>query len=222
MKKLLLIEDDKSLGTTLFERLTKEGYKVDLVSTAKNALDNVARDTYDLFILDVGLPDLNGFELAKEIKKKSVSPFIFVTAQNAAEDRLLGYELGADEYIPKPFHLKELLLRVAHVIENHVKSRLVEVNGVRIDLSAQVIIHENEQEVLNYKEAQVLRLLIERSPQVLSRDEILNSVWGENEFPTNRTIDNVIVRLRQLLREPVSQYIRSVRGVGYQWLKPKQ
>ncbi|HEX4924864.1 MAG TPA: response regulator, partial [Bdellovibrionales bacterium] len=118
MKHLLLVEDDPSLGATLQERLEKEGYSVAWAQSRAEAESAFARKPPDLVILDVGLPDGSGFDLAKLIKKKSVVPFIFVTAMTTAEYRLEGFEIGAEEYIPKPFHLKELLLRVKHVLDN--------------------------------------------------------------------------------------------------------
>lgn len=219
MKNLLLIEDDKSLGTTLSERLVKEGLNVKWVRELNQARVQFAQGKFDLVVLDVGLPDGSGFDFAREIRQTSVVPLIFVTAQNSAEDRLHGYEIGAEEYIPKPFHLKELLLRVQHVLENHAKTHELRVEDVVIDLAAMLIRRDVGQEKLNLKEYQVLKFLIEKSPKVLSRDEILNAAWGEGEFPTNRTVDNVIVRLRQLLGEKAGACIRSVRGVGYQWIE---
>jgi len=140
---------------------------------------------------------------------------------------LAGYEIGAEEYIPKPFHLKELLLRVQHVLEKH--SPLFEVqisNTAWIDFSGRRLLKKNKGEAdqfekLNQKEYGILRLLFEASPNVVSRDDILNQVWGEDEFPTNRTVDNIVVRLRQLLGD-AGDCIHSVRGIGYQWLKQKK
>lgn len=216
-KSLLLVEDDKSLGTTLSEHLKKDGLKVVWAQNLKVARDHIKEKKFDLIVLDVGLPDGSGFDFAKEVRAHAGVPFIFVTAQSSAEDRLRGYELGAEEYVPKPFHLKELLLRVQHVLENHARSQVFKFGGVTIDFAAMVVDKGGRREPLNLKEAQVLKMLIERSPQVLSRDEILNKAWGEGEFPTNRTVDNVIVRLRQILGEDLGEAIRSVRGVGYQW-----
>ncbi len=217
MKTLLLIEDDKSLGETLSERLTKDGLEVIWARDLTEARMHFVKKKFDLVILDVGLPDGSGFDFAKEIRNKSGVPFIFVTAQSSAEDRLLGYELGAEEYVPKPFHLKELLLRVHHVLENHARDQVYKVAGAEIDFSAMVVRLSGREEAMSLKETQVLKLLIQKSPKVLSRDEILNFVWGEGEFPTNRTVDNVILRLRQLLGESLGLAIRSVRGVGYKW-----
>ena len=221
MRRLLLVEDDTSLGETLQERLLKEGYAVQWVQTKAAASFEIRTSRFDLIILDVGLPDGNGFELAKQVRQENVAtPFLFVTAMNTAEHRLEGYELGAEEYIPKPFHLKELLMRVGHVLSTHAPIEAESVLGdVRIDLYAQVIIRSSgEREFLQARDFQLLKFLISSSPRVLTRDEILNEVWGEDKFPSTRTVDNAIVRLRQALADTGGKVIRSVRGVGYQWL----
>lgn len=221
MRRLLLVEDDTSLGETLQERLLKEGYAVQWVQTKAAASFEIRTSRFDLIILDVGLPDGNGFELAKQVRQENVAtPFLFVTAMNTAEHRLEGYELGAAEYIPKPFHLKELLMRVGHVLSTHapIEAEII-LGDVRIDLYAQVIIHSSgEREFLQARDFQLLKFLISSSPRVLTRDEILNEVWGEDKFPSTRTVDNAIVRLRQALADTGGKVIRSVRGVGYQWL----
>lgn len=214
MKRLLLVEDDPTLGVTLKERLAGEGYQVQWASTAAAARAAFTeRSDWDLVLFDVGLPDGSGFELAAEWKKKV--PFLFVTALSDAEHRLNGFELGAEEYIPKPFHLKELLIRVKHVLDNHSVKRSLEVNGSAIDFTAMTVVDGNgETQRPAAKDFQLLTLLIERAPRVLSRDEILDAVWGKDHLGNARTVDNAIVRLRGLFK---TSPIRSVRGVGYQW-----
>lgn len=221
MSKLLLVEDDSSLGETLRERLFKEGYSVRLARTLVEAEKFFREELPDLVILDVGLPDGSGFDLAERLKKISQVPFIFVTARGEAENRLKGYELGAEEYIPKPFHLREILLRVRHVLDNHAVKKIHNFSNVQIDCDSLTVTHiETGAHFLSAKDMQLLKLLIESAPKVLSRDEILNQVWGEEKFPTPRTVDNAIVRLRQVLGEQASEWLRSVRGIGYQWAEP--
>ncbi len=218
MSKLLLVEDDNSLGATLQERLEKEGYEVLWAKTQKQGFECFERLDPDLVILDVGLPDGSGFNLAKDIKEKSAVPFIFVTAMSTAEYRLQGYELGAEEFIPKPFHLKELLMRVQHVLKSHAL-KVVQCEECTIDLKSMMVTHSSgSQFKLNTRDFHLLRLLIERTPRVVSREEILDSVWGEDKFPSERTVDNSIVRLRQALGKVDGESIKSIRGVGYQWL----
>jgi two-component system, OmpR family, phosphate regulon response regulator PhoB len=214
-KRLLLVEDDPTLGVTLKERLTNEGYQVQWASTAAAARSAFAERTdWDLVLFDVGLPDGSGFELASEWKTKI--PFLFVTALSDAEHRLQGFELGAEEYIPKPFHLKELLLRVRHVLENHSVKRTLRVDTSEIDFTAMTLRdHTGETQRPAAKDFQLLELLIDRAPRVLSRDEILDAVWGKDHLGNARTVDNAIVRLRAYFK---NSPIRSVRGIGYQWI----
>ena len=215
MSRLLLVEDDPTLGLTLKERLLSEGYHVQWASTAEQARTSLNQGTWDAVIFDIGLPDGSGFELAAEWKKKG-TPFLFVTALSDAEHRLKGFELGAEEYIPKPFHLKELLMRVKHVLDNHPKRHLVKFGEIEIDL-ASMSIKDNCGKITHpaSKDFQVLALLIEKSPRVITRDEILDHVWGAEHLGNLRTVDNAIVRLRSLF--PQNNPIRSVRGIGYQW-----
>ena len=217
MSRLLLVEDDTSLGETLQERLIREGHVVDWAQYASKARMLFAKELYDLTLLDVGLPDGDGFELADWMRQQKDVPFIFVTAMSTAEYRLRGFEIGAEEYIPKPFHLKEILMRVRHVLENHTIMRVASIGEILVDFDKQSVAHPNGSEVrLNMRDSQILKILTERSPAVVSRNEILDKFWGQDKYPTERTVDNCIVRLRQALADENGEIIRSVRGVGYQ------
>jgi len=223
LRKVFLLEDDRSLGLTLQERLHREGFDVTLatsLSEGRALLDK----TFDLYILDVGLPDGSGFEFSDEIRKRKTAPFLFMTAQSDAESRLRGYEAGATEFIPKPFHLREFLIRVTHVLENHSPSKKIDESWIlplseldEVDFDSFQVKVNSTLSSLTQKEAQVLKVLVKSSPKVVSRDELLNQVWGEESFPTQRTVDNVILKLRQILGEEHGQKIQSVRGVGYRW-----
>lgn len=219
MKRLLLVEDDRSLGATLCERLQREHYEVSWVETKQRALKTLGEGPWDLVIVDIGLPDGSGFELARHIKEKSSLPIMFMTALSTAEHRLEGFEIGAEEFIPKPFHLQELLLRVKHVLENHPARRQITCKGRMIELDNRVIVQPNGQrEHPAARDFDLLQLLITSSPRVVSRNQILDVLWGEDKFLNQRTVDNMIVRLRQMLGDANSTCIRSVRGIGYQWL----
>ena len=224
MTHILLVEDDSSLGETLQERLIKEGYQTIWATSIQEGFQKFSENHFDLVILDVGLPDGSGFELANKIRAHKSTPFIFMTAMNTAENRLYGYELGAEEFIPKPFHLKELFIRVKHVMEKHATTpQDMMVGSVQLNLQKMSVTDENKLETfLATKDFQVLKLLIEQSPKAVHRDEILNIVWGEDKFPSHRTVDNVIVRLRQILKDESGLVIRSVRGIGYQWINERQ
>jgi two-component system, OmpR family, phosphate regulon response regulator PhoB len=217
MSRVLLIEDDRSLGKTLAERLAIEGLDVEWVQTFASGQAKARAEQWDLAIVDVMLPDGSGFDLAPEIRRRSGTPIMFMTALNSAESRLTGFELGADEYLPKPFHLKEFLLRVRHVLKTQPPRRQLTVGDVTVDWEAMAIDRAGAREFLQVRDYRVLEMLVEAAPRALSRSEILDRVWGEQEFPTQRTVDNAIVRLRQALGDGDGRLIRSVRGIGYQW-----
>ena len=218
MKSILLVEDDRSLGATLRDRLAREGYDVSWVETKQRALIKFDEGLWDLIILDVSLPDGSGFEIARDVKTKSAVPIMFMTALGTAENRLEGFEIGAEEFIPKPFHLRELLLRVQHVLENHPVRHQVSCQGRTVDLDNRAIVQpDGTREHPAARDFELLQLLITSSPRVISRNQILDVLWGEDKFLNQRTIDNMVVRLRQMLGDTESSCIRSVRGVGYQW-----
>ncbi len=218
MKQLLLVEDDASLGATLQERLAREGYGVRWVKTQAAAQEALAESWWDLAILDVGLPDGSGFDLARQIKAHTLLPIVFITAWSSAEKRLEGFEIGAEEFIPKPFHLRELLLRVKRVLQHHTLQQEINCNARCIEFTTRTIIQpDGRRDALPVREFQLLQLLIVAAPRVVSRDEILDVLWGADKFPNTRSIDNLIVRLRQSLGDAEGTLIRSVRSVGYQW-----
>ncbi|MCM2279099.1 MAG: response regulator transcription factor [Oligoflexia bacterium] len=225
--RLLVLEDERNVGATLVERLRKEGFDVAWAASVEEARLEIGQRRFDLALLDVGLPDGSGFDVAEELRKLAPSTsIIFLTAMGSPEDRVRGLELGAEDYVVKPFHLKELLLRVNNGLKRarYLSSSLEEQGDSLVIGKAQVHFSKFEAEVdgkthsLTHKEVALLRLLVERRGKVVSRDEILNHVWSEDEFPTSRTIDNFIMRLRRLVEaDPENpQVIRSIRGVGYQ------
>lgn len=217
--EILLLEDDTSFGQSLVDRLTQENFAVKWAKDLASAREIWKASKPQLLILDVGLPDGSGFDLAREIKKDSAVPLIFMTAWNSAENRLEGYEIGAEEFIPKPFHFRELLLRVQHVLESHPVASLLKLPSGDLDLEKMCFTgKQGEMTFLANRDFQVLKLLIDAAPKALTRDEILDQAWGQEAFPSHRTVDNTIVRLRQALRDDAGDLIRSVRGVGYQWV----
>lgn len=217
MPRILLIEDDASLGQTLADRLQRDGHAVEWARSVREARTHF-EGIWDLAIVDVKLPDGSGFGLARQLRGRSAAPIMFMTALNSAENRLEGFEIGADEYLPKPFHLREFMLRVRHVLGRQRAQRVVRACGCDIDLGAMTITRGRSTIRLQPRDCQVLKLLIDAAPRVVSRSEILDRVWGETRFPTPRGVDNAIVRLRQALDN--QDVIRSVRGVGYQWASP--
>jgi DNA-binding response OmpR family regulator len=216
---LLLVEDDQSLGATLKERLEKEGHTVTWANSIESAQKSFSQSVFDLLVLDIGLGDGSGLDFARSIRISSQVPFLFLTAMNSAEYRLEGYELGAEDFIPKPFHLKELLLRVNKVLGRKGISNRITTGNITIDLEKlSISFADGSSEFPQAKDFKVLKLLIESAPTVVSRDEILQQIWKNDSLSTARTVDNSIVRLRQLLSRSGVELIRSVRGVGYQWV----
>lgn len=221
MKKILLVEDDRTLGDVLKEELSRE-YAVTWNRTKKEALQALKAERFDLLILDIGLPDGSGFEIAASFAGPVKPQFLFLTAQNEPETRLQGFEAGAKDFIPKPFHLKEVLLRVKQVLSSQPSNQRIDLPTCSIHLHSFSLHWPNGKiEYPPVKDMMILKFLIERSPTAVSRDEIIDSVWGEEKDLSNRTIDNAIVRLRQLLNDKNEEWIRSVRGVGYQWIFKK-
>jgi len=218
MARVLLVEDDPSLGRTLAERLEKEKLTVHWSQTIADAKTQLTSGAWDLAILDVRLPDGSGFGLARQMRKTSSTPIMFMTALNSAENRLEGFEIGADEYLPKPFHLKEFIIRVRNVLARARPAHTIRARGCTIDLDAMSIeAPDGQRTFLQVRDSRVLKLLLDAAPRVVDRSEILDRVWGEDQFPTPRAVDNTIVRLRQALHDEEGTLIRSVRGIGYQW-----
>jgi len=218
MGRILLVEDDVSLGQTLSERLEKDGHEVTWTRTLKAAAAAIDETRWSLAVLDVMLPDGSGLDVARAIRRRSATPMMIMTALNSATTRLEGFEIGADEYLPKPFHLREFLLRVRHVLSTQRLTEVIRVRGRTIDLAALTIAGPTgERAFLQARDADVLRLLVAAAPTPVDRTDILDQVWGRAQFPTTRAVDNSIVRLRQALQDDRGDIIRSVRGVGYLW-----
>ncbi|NUM58740.1 MAG: response regulator transcription factor [Bdellovibrionaceae bacterium] len=221
-KKILLVEDDITLGEILKERLEKD-YFVEWAQTEKGALQRLDQQFFDLVILDVNLPDGSGFNIAEKRLLNPKVNIVFLTAQSDAESRLKGYELGAEEFIPKPFHLKELLIRVKHVLDSHAKNQHIKIKNMTVDFQQMVFKKDNGQiEYPAQTDMKVLELLYKKAPVPVSRDEIMDYVWGEDKNPNLRTVDNTIVRIKKALGVENENLIRNVRGLGYQWLAEEE
>lgn len=222
-RRVLLLEDDASLGATLKEALESRGYHVTWSRTLAEARRQVSAAAFDIAVLDVGLPDGSGFDLGQQVKQGPRFPVVFMTALNSAENRLRGYDLGAEEFIPKPFHFRELLIRMQHVLETHAPSTVrIPLPAGHIDLDKMCVEYADGETIfLALKDFRLLELLVQQAPRPVTREEMLDRVWGEDQFPTERTVDNAMVRLRQVLRDEARELIRSVRGMGYQWTGPR-
>ena len=224
--QLLVVEDDRNVGATLVERLQAAGYRVTLAESAERARQAWRAQPPQLVLLDVGLPDGNGFELAVELRAAvPQSALIFLTAHGNPDDRVRGLELGADDYLTKPFHFRELLLRIQNCLKRAQDLAelpgemrgVVRIGRARVDFERFSAEADGATHALTHKECAVLRLLASRVGKAVSRDEILDRAWSADEFPTSRTVDNFIVRLRRLVEPDADEprVIRSIRGVGY-------
>lgn len=220
---LLLVEDEPNLGQTLRDYLRAKKYQVELATTCAEAREKFQSLTPAIAILDIGLPDGSGIDLAREFRRQRKDcVLLFCTALNDPYLRVEGLELGAEDYITKPFELKELTLRLDRIL----KSRQFTLHnpdemhfGKLIFWPKRFEIQDGNGEIssLGQKECAILELFLERKNEVVSRDEMIELIWGENSFPTNRTIDNYIVKLRKWAdSDPVGTVrITSVRGIGY-------
>jgi DNA-binding response OmpR family regulator len=214
--RILVVEDDPSLGLTLCERLREEAYAVDHATTCAAAGKLLRLHQFDLVLLDVGLPDGDGFSLVEELRPSA--PIIFLTAMTGAEERLRGFELGAADYVPKPFLLKELLLRIKKILAPGSNSAESEFNGLVIDWNARAVRHQDGRlEHPQTRDFEVLQFLVKNKHRVVSRHELVERFWNQDKLSSERTVDNSVLRIRQFLAPECTDFVRSVRGIGYQW-----
>lgn len=215
-KSILLVEDDATLGEGLQTSLGKD-YNVKWANNLAKASQYLKSENFDLLICDLGLPDGHGFDLVKNIENLSYKPPVLIlSAQGDPETRLKGYEIGIQEFIPKPFHLKELLLRIGHIFEAHPNHIEVEVGKVKINFTTfAVYTLTGGIEYPPVNDLKILKHLTSQPGSPVSRDQIINAVWGADSETSHRTIDNAIARLRHLIGDDQEQMIRSVRGIGY-------
>jgi two-component system alkaline phosphatase synthesis response regulator PhoP len=225
---ILLVEDEDNLHEALKLNLELEGYEVSSAFNGTAALKAVEAEYFDLIILDVMLPEMDGINVTETIRLKNLEvPILILSAKNSSADRVLGLKKGADDYLTKPFNLEELILRVQKLIEKN--KRLQDKSSVgdtysfgnnTVNFKAQEAITVRGQRVqLSKKESMLLKLLIENKNEVVPREKILQSVWGYNVYPTTRTIDNFILNFRKYFEEDSRnpKYFHSVRGVGYKY-----
>jgi two-component system alkaline phosphatase synthesis response regulator PhoP len=227
--RLLVVEDEPNIGATLAERLGRHGYAVTWAKSLREARNEIALGPFDLALLDVGLPDGSGFDLAEIIRQSHPgTALVFLTAFGDPQSRVQGLELGAEDYVVKPFHFKELVLRLenglkrARHVQRHRGDDRVTVGRATIQFSRLEATVDGHTSSLTPREAAVLRYLLDHPNTAVSRDEILDAVWARDEYPSPRTVDNFIVRLRRLVEtDPENPtVIRRVWGVGYQLTLP--
>ena len=224
VKRLLLVEDEPGLVLTLTDRLAREGYSVETSADGESALERAAADTFDLVLLDVMLPRLGGFDVLRELRRRGIeTPVIMLTARGQVVDKVVGLRLGADDYVTKPFEMMELLARIEAKLRR-APSVVHPAGGyqfgdVRVDFRRAEVTKASSPLELSAREFQLLRYFIEHRGATLTRDELLNEVWGYNAMPSTRTVDVHVAWLRQKIepnpRHP--QYILTIHGLGYKF-----
>lgn len=218
MFHIALVEDEKNLGALVVKYLEAEGYQVSWFQTGEDALKNISKQ-FDLWILDIMLPGMvSGYDLIKEIHKDNEEiPVIFTSARNQDLDKIMGLELGGEDYLAKPYSIRELVLRVKNLLNrayqsNNRNKNLIIVDDYKIDKDRRSVYFEDELVSLTSKEYDLLIYLVENSGKAFSRDQILNAVWGEDYFGSDRVVDDLLRRIRQKM--PKLQ-IETIYGYGY-------
>lgn len=224
-ERLLVVEDEVHLAEVISDNLEVEGFRVETVGDGLQALERIRDARPALVLLDVMLPGMDGFTLCDTLRGEGNDvPILFLTAKCDDDDRVRGLQLGGDDFLGKPFDLRELILRVRAILrrtqwfeEPSTAGEQLTLGETVIDLRAFTARRGTKTVELSTKETMILRLLAERTGEVVSREDILDTVWGYDAFPTTRTIDNFIVRLRRAIEpDPRSpRYIHTIRGVGY-------
>ena len=223
--RILVVDDEQHLATGIQENLEAEGYVAQAAHDGADGLHMALTEPHDLIVLDVSMPKVDGLTLCRELRRNgNQTPVLFLTVRGAPEDRIRGLEAGGDDYLAKPFHLRELLLRIAAILR---RTAWYQKTGANLTFGSnevnfhtyQAVAWDGSKHALTHKEAMILKCLSERAGETVGREEILDKVWGFEVFPSTRTIDNFIVRLRKRFeRDPEAPvFFHTVRGVGYRF-----
>lgn len=227
MINVLIVEDEVAMAKGLQDNLEFEGYRVDLAFDGSEGLEKALNESYQLILLDVMLPGISGFDICKTLRSKGLKvPIIMLTAKAEEIDKVLGLEFGADDYLTKPFSLRELLARIRALlrrVENHqpeTDHRDIQIGNLLVNFAAYTARVNNQEVKLSHKEFDILHHLYQHKNQTVSRDDLLDHVWGSDYQPTSRTIDNFILKLRQKIENDPNdaRIILTVHGVGYKLL----
>jgi len=222
MAHILIVEDEKDMREGLKDNLEFEGYSIDLALDGKEGLEKIKNNTYDLIILDVMLPFISGFDVCKEARKVGVnSPIIMLTAKGEEIDKVLGLEFGADDYVTKPFSLRELLARIKAILRRvpliSNSETIITIGRLEIDFSKYEATENKKSVAMTHKEFEILKYFWNNQNKTVSRDNLFNEIWGYDEMTTTRTIDNFILKLRQKIELNPNRpnHILTVHGIGY-------
>jgi DNA-binding response OmpR family regulator len=222
MSKILIVEDEQAMLIGLRDNLEFEGYEVDTADRGDDGFKKIRANAYDLVLLDVMLPGMSGFDVCKKTRAQGIeTPIILLTARGEELDKVLGLELGADDYVTKPFSLRELLARIKVILRRTSNGRTtsaghyITIGQLRVSFDDFEAWQNEEAVKMSHKEFEILHYLHRHAGRIVSRDDILDKVWGMDYQPTARTVDNFIVRLRNKIDTPDSQHIITVHGIGY-------
>ena len=213
--KILLLEDDVILQEIIEEFLVENGYEVESFFDGEKALDAIGTDHYDLLLLDVNVPNIDGFEILSYLRQiGNTTPVIYITSLSSIEDLKKGFDLGADDYLKKPFDLEELLARIEHSVKIHRLQEEIEFDGMKFIPKAHQLIKEDEVIEMRQKEAQVLEYFIRNPGKIISCDEIIENVWDDEHMPAHATIRTYIKNLRKMFDK---EYFDNIKGEGYRF-----
>ncbi len=220
--KILLVEDDTNLGFVISDNLRSEGFQVTLCTDGADGFKRFNEEQFHLCVFDVMMPKLDGFSLAREIRKmNSEIPILFLTAKSMTEDKVEGFKAGGDDYLTKPFSTEELQLRVAALLKR-VKiqpekelEKVIQIGTYTFDTENYTLTHKNFEKGLTKKEAQILKVLCKFKDQVVAREVVLNAVWGQDDYFVGRSLDVFITKLRKYFKEDPSIHIQNIHGIGF-------
>jgi DNA-binding response OmpR family regulator len=222
MQKILVVEDERDMVRGLKDILEYEGYEVIVAETGNEGLQAIDRKQPDCMILDLMLPDISGYQVCAEVRRRNLStPILMLTAKAQDYDKIRGFEVGADDYLVKPFSVGELLARVMALLRRSARYAsevdMAQVGSSQVDVKHFLVRRGKKEYSLSHYEVELFKLLYANAGQPVSRDQILNKVWGAEKFPTNRTVDNFIVKLRKKIEENYKspKHILTIYGVGY-------
>lgn len=218
MKNILIVEDESSISDFIKGELQYEGYNVSVKEDGREGLSEALKREYDLIILDVMLPSMNGFEICRRLKKEKNTPVIMLSAKDSVMDKVNGLQIGADDYIPKPFAIEELLARIEVVFrrQDNLNDSIVKFKDILIDRKSRIVKKNNNEINLTNKEYELLMILIANKDKVVTREELLEKIWGYQYEPETNVTDVYIRYLRlKLNKENKEEYIQTVRAVGY-------
>jgi DNA-binding response OmpR family regulator len=218
---ILLAEDDENLGTLLNTFLKNKGYQVELARNGKSALEKFNDGNYDFLVLDVMMPEMDGFTVAQEVREvdKNV-PILFLTAKSMKEDKLKGFSIGADDYLTKPFSMEELVARIEAVLkrsgfEGETEASAFEIGLFTFDSDKRLLVKDRIIQKLTTKESQLLKLLAKNKNEVLDRQAALRAIWGDDNYFNGRSMDVYIAKLRKMLKEDEAIEIMNIHGKGF-------